>query len=60
MFSIKTKVFLYRKILEYVEMNGHPLIPPKPPDDDIGDRFDRARDIFSLSKEEYREKWKNG
>ena len=56
MFSIKTKVFLYRKILEYVEMNGHPLIPPKPPDDDIGDRFDRARDIFSLSKEEYREK----
>ena len=40
-------------------MNKHPLIPPKPPDDDdddIGDRFDRARDIFSLSREEYRKK----
>ncbi len=33
-----------------------PLIPPKPLDYDMGDRFDRARDIFSLSKEEYREK----
>jgi len=38
-------------------MDRHPLIPPKPlDDDDIRDRLNKAKDIFSLSKEEYREK----